>query len=364
MSGFGEGADSPESENPESTARRAFIATLVAGAVIVGGLALWKIRVVVALLLFAVTIAAAMRPGVEALARHRVPRAIGVLLHYAALLALFALFLSFVVPRLTTEVQAALDSARSAHTHAKAGDGVKAKLLDQIQTQLNNLPSGKKLIHPALSLGEKAFKIVIGIFFTFAAAAYWLFERDRTVDLVASLFARPRRKKLRDTWTLIEQKLGAFVRGQLILIAFVSTLASAALLLIGEPYALLIGIGTGFLEIIPVVGPLIAIALAVGAGLTISWHIAALAGAALLGIRLLEDYVVTPRILGGAVGLSPLVVLVSVLATDLLLGGFYVLLAIPLASLLATIVDVAVRDIEPSEVDVPTVLFPAKESET
>jgi predicted PurR-regulated permease PerM len=351
-----------EAESRESTARRACITTLVAGAVIVGGLALWKLRLLVALLLFAITIAAAMRPGVEALARHRIPRPVGVLLHYLALLALFSLFLAFVVPRLTTEIQGALQSAQSAH--AVAGGGVKARLLDAVQRWLHHLPSGRALVHPALSASERAFKIAIGIFFTFAAAAYWLFERDKAVDLVASLIARPRRKKLRDTWTLIEQKLGAFVRGELILIAFVSTVVSIALVVIGEPYAVLIGIGSGFLEIVPVVGPLVAVGLAVGAGLTVSWHIAALAGGALLAVRLVEDYVVSPRILGGAVGLSPLVVLISVVATDLLLGGFYVLLAIPLASLIATIIDVTVRDIEPTEVEIPTVLFPAQETET
>ncbi len=346
----------------KSTAERAFITTIVAGAVIVSGLALWKLRLVVALLLFAITIAAAMRPGVDTLARHHIPRALGVLLHYLALLVLVGLFLSFVVPQLSTEVQAALHAHPSARTGP--GGGVEQKALDAAEKWLHHLPSGSKLIHPAFSAGETALEVVVGIFFTFASAAYWIFERDEAVDLVASMVARPRRKKLRDTWTLIEQKLGAYVRGTLILIVFVSTVVSVALLLLGEPYAILIGIASGILEIVPVVGPLIAFALAVGAGLTVSWHLAAIAGAVLLAIRFTEDYLVSPRVLGGAVGLSPLVVLISVLGTSLLLGGFYVFLAIPLASLVATVVDVVVRGVEPSEVDVPPVLFPTKDPPT
>jgi predicted PurR-regulated permease PerM len=51
-----------------------------------------------------------------------------------------------------------------------------------------------------------------------------------------------------------------------------------------------------------------------------------------LVVRLAEDYVVIPRVLGDAVGLSPLLVLVSVSATALLFGEFAVLLAIPLAT--------------------------------
>jgi predicted PurR-regulated permease PerM len=81
-------------------------------------------------------------------------------------------------------------------------------------------------------------------------------------------------------------------------------------------------------------------------------------------VRLLEDYLIVPRVLGDAVGLSPLLVLVSVTAIGILFGGFAVILAVPIAAVLATIVDVVVRDRDPAEEDVPTVLFPAKEAES
>lgn len=68
--------------------------------------------------------------------------------------------------------------------------------------------------------------------------------------------------------------------------------------------------------------------------------------------------------LGDAVGLSPLVVLVSIAASVLLFGELAVLLAIPLAAVLATLFDVIVRDKDPAEEDVPTVLFPAQDAET
>ena len=83
----------------------------------------------------------------------------------------------------------------------------------------------------------------------------------------------------------------------------------------------------------------------------------------LFGVRMLEDYVVVPKVLGHAVGLSPLVVLVSVTALGLLLGGIYVLLAVPIAAVLVTLVDVIVRDKDPAEEEVPTLLFPAKDAE-
>ena len=363
MARYEQPADGPEQAGPqqESTAHKAFVSTLVAVLVIVGTLALWKVRVLVALLFVAATIAAAMRPGVEWLARYRVPRLVGVLLHYLVVVGLVALFLSFVVPHLISEVQAALNSANSGKSHA--GEGFKGKVLDAIGKRLNHLPSASKLIHPALSYGETAVTAFVAVLFTFAAAAYWIFERDATVDLVAGLVARPKRKKLRDTWELIDLKLGAFVRGQVLLIFIVGTTVSTGFYLIGEPYWLLLGITIALLEIVPVIGPLVGIVLAVGAGLTVSWHTAVWAGVVLLAVRFSQDYVINPRVLGGIVGLSPLIVLISVSLTDLLFGGFYVLLAVPLASLAVTLIDVWIMGVEPGEQEVPTVLFPAKDSE-
>lgn len=349
------------------TARRAAVTTLVVVGIVVTTLALWKVRIVIALLLLGFTIAAAMRPGVEWLAARRVPRGLGVLVHYVAVGALIALCLWLFVPRALTQVEQAIGSVPTSASElqdaASNSTGIKHELLVGLQKRLEKLPSGTVLIHPAWTVTTKAFEILIGIFFVFAVAAYWIFERERTVDLVASLVPRPKRRTLRDTWLLIDRKLGAFVRGQLVLIVFVAALLSLAFWLDGLPYWLLIGCFAGVVEIVPVIGPLAAGALAVGVGLTVDWQVALGAGIAVLALRQLEDYIVVPRVLGHAVGLSPLVVLVSVTTIGLLLGGFYVLLAIPIASLLATLVDVVLRDKDPAAEDVPPVLFPAKDAE-
>ena len=344
------------------TARRVFLITVVVGSVVVGALVLWKLRLLLALLFIAITIASAMRPGVEALARRGVPRSIGVALHYFAFLGLLALLLSFVVPDLVTQVQAAIDHAQI--HKGQAGSGLKEKLLNSLDQHLRHLPKASRLIHPALSFGEQAVAILVGILFVFAAAAYWLFERDRAIDLVTSFLPRPRRKTVRDTWELIDLKLGAFMRGQLLMIACVSTVVSAAFWLVGEPYWLLLGIAVGIVEIIPVVGPLLGLLLAVGAGLTVNWQTAASAAGVLVAIRVFQDYVVNPRVMGNVVGLSPLVVMVSAIAVATLFGPFYVLLSVPIASLVVTIIDVAARGVDPAEAEVPTVIFSANDPDT
>jgi predicted PurR-regulated permease PerM len=344
------------------TARHAAVAALVVIALVAGALALWKVRLVVALLFLAFTLAAAMRPGVESLHRRGVPRVIGVAVHYAALLGLVGLFLWLIVPQAIDQVQAALGENALGEA-AQRATGVKHDILAALDRQLRNLPSTSELFRPAVEYGRKAVEIIIGIFFTFAAAAYWMFERDRAVDLVCSLIARPRRKKVRDTWELVDAKLGAFVRGQLVLIVFVGVVLSACFWAIGLPYWLLVGSFAGLVEIVPVIGPLVAGMAAIGVGLTQSVHLAVLAGVIVFAVRLLEDYLVIPKVLGHSVGLSPLVVLVSVTTVGILLGGFAVILAIPIASLVATVIDVVVRNRNPAEEEVPSLRLTQRKTE-
>jgi predicted PurR-regulated permease PerM len=346
-------------------AKRIAVQTLVVIALVAVSLALWKIRLVVGLVFAAMIIAAAIRPGVDWLARLHVPRVVGVLAHYAALLGVIALGLSFAVPAALHQVDHALSpsgKAQIAHA-AKHSSGIKHQALTALQRRLRHLPKASHFYGPAVAAGKKAFEILIGVFFTFAAAAYWIFERDRTIDVVTGLLPRPRRKLVRDTWELIDLRLGAFVRGQLLLICLVGVVLSLVFWGIGEPYWILVGTFAGIVEVVPVIGPLSAGIVAVGVGFTASTHVAILAALCVLAVRLLEDYIVMPKVLGEAVGLSPLLVLVSVTSIGILFSGWAVLFAVPVAAVAVTLFDVVLRDVDPAEEDVPAVIFSPKEGE-
>jgi len=347
------------------TARRAFVTTLVALAVIVGALALWKVKIVLALVFLGLILAAAMRPGVDWLAERKVPRPLGVALHYLVIAAALALMLWLVVPRAIDQVDQALGgvptSQQELNQKAKHSSGIKHEFFVGLQKRLNKLPSAGNVVHGAVTVGTKAVEVLVGIFFIFATAAYWIFERERAIGLVTSMMARKHRKTVHDTWELIDAKLGAFVRGQLLLVTFVATLLSVSFWAIGLPFWLLLGVFAGIVEVIPVIGPLLAGAVAVAVGLTVSWHLALFAGLVVLVVRQIEDYVVIPRVMGHVTGLSPMLVLVSVSCVGLLLGPFYVLIATPVVATIVTLLDVIVRDKDPAEEEVPTVLFP-KES--
>jgi predicted PurR-regulated permease PerM len=334
--------------------------------VVVCALALWKVKVVLALVFLGLILASALRPGVDRLAEHKIPRPLGVAIHYLAIVGALALLLWLVVPRAIDQVDQALGGVPTSQQEltqkAKHSTGIKHQFFVGLQKRLRKLPSAGSVVHGAVTAGTKAIEVLVGIFFIFATAAYWIFERERAIGLVTSFMARKHRRTVRDTWELIDAKLGAFVRGQLLLVTFVATVLSLSFWAIGLPFWLLLGVFAGLVEVIPVIGPLLAGAVAIGVGLTVSWHLGLAAGIVVLVVRQIEDYVVIPRVMGHVTGLSPLLVLVSVSCVGLLLGPFYVLLATPLVATLVTLLDVIVRDKDPAEEEVPTVLFPKESS--
>src|SRR4051794_9202118 len=212
-------------------ARKAAVATLVVIGIVVLALAFWKLRVLFSLFFLGLVIAAAMRPGIEWLHERRVPRSVGLAIHYLALAGVVALLLWLVVPRAVTQVSDALGgslptSQTELNRATKNSTGVKHTILRALQKRLQKLPSAGSAFNASIGVTKAAFEVLIGIFFTFAVAAYWIFERDRARGLLLSLVDHERRKTIRDTWDLIDAKLGAFVRGQLVLIAFVGTVLS------------------------------------------------------------------------------------------------------------------------------------------
>jgi predicted PurR-regulated permease PerM len=349
------------------TARKAAVAALVVVGVVVLALALWKLKLVIALLFAGFIVSAAMRPGIEAMYRRGIPRPVGLTLHYVVFAGLLALTLWLAVPRALDQVTAAINNLpqtrREIGNEAQQSSGIKQEILQSLQRRLKEVPSGGKVFETARTVGMTAFEIAIGIFFMFAVAGYWIFERERAMKVVTELLPRPKRKVVRDTWLLIDLKLGAYVRGMALIVVIVATTLSILFWAIGLPYWLLIGCFAGLVEIIPVVGPIAAGALAIGVGMTESVHLAVLALIVVVGVRLAQDYFVNPRVMGSAVGMSPLVVLFSASAVVFLFGGFAVLLSVPLAAVVVTLVDVVVRNKNPAEEETPTVLFAAKEAE-
>jgi predicted PurR-regulated permease PerM len=309
-----------------------------------------------------------MRPGVDALKRCGVPRPAGVGLHYVALLALVGGLLWIAVPKALDQVDRALGGVPTKpadlNEEVRESDGLEHDALVALQKWLRGVNSHREeLVGPAVQIGTTVVQAAIGIFFVLAVAAYWIFERNRTIAAVSALVPVAKRERLRRTWTLIDLKLGAYVRGQGVLMLVVGAAYALGLWAVDMPYWLLLAALGGLLEVVPVIGPLATGVAVAAVGITAGWQTALVGVGVVLVVQMLENYVIVPRLLGGAVGLSPLVVLVAVTGIGAVLGGFAVLFAVPIAAVVATVVDVVFFDRDPGDQEVPTVLFPQKDAE-
>jgi len=334
------------SKDPMRIAARA---TVGAVAVVVLTLGLWRLRDILILLLLALTLAASLRPGVSALRRRKVPEPIAIFVFFALALGVLALFFWLAVPPALHQVEQAL-----AHpVHTGSAHGVRHDVLAWVQRQLRNLPSGAAVLHPVATYGKKATEVVAGAFFTLAATWYCISERDQLIDLFTSLAPEEKRERARRTLVAIDERLGAYVRLIFMMVAAVAVVLSTGFYLVGLHYWLLVGGFVSMLEVIPVVGPLIGVLLVAVVGLSQSVHVMVLALVVVIAVRQIQDYVVNPHVMGGSVGLSPLTTLVTVAAVGVLFGPFAVILAIPVTSTVATLIDVLVLGHEPPETSGP-----------
>jgi predicted PurR-regulated permease PerM len=316
-------------------------ATAAAIAVIALAFGVWQVRSVVILLLLALTLAAAIRPGVEWLRGHRVPESLAILLHFAVVGGALAILVWLAVPPALHQIGDALAGAQTGHA-AGARDGV----LTWVQAQLRQLPTGAELIHPVATYGHKAGEAVVAVFFTLAATWYCVSERDAILRLLTALAPEGRREQTRATFLAIDRRLGAYTRLRFLMVFAVGAILSAGFYVIGLDYWLLVGAFVGLIEIVPIIGPLLGSILVLAVGLPQSLHVAGLSLLWLVVVREFQSYVVNPHI-GRSVGLSPLVTLLSVAVVGVLFGGLAVILAVPFTSAVATLIDVLVLGHEP-----------------
>jgi predicted PurR-regulated permease PerM len=155
-------------------ARKAAVATLVVVGIVALALAVWKLRVLLSLFVLGLVIAAAMRPGIEWLHERRVPRSVGLAIHYLALAGVIAVFL-WLVARAVTQVGDALGNVPTSTTElnraTKNSTGIKHEILRGVQKRLKKLPTASSAVHASIGATKEAFEVLIGIFFTFAVAA-------------------------------------------------------------------------------------------------------------------------------------------------------------------------------------------------
>jgi predicted PurR-regulated permease PerM len=284
----------------------------------------------------AVIVAAAILPAARLGERHGVPRGITVLAVFVVVAAVFALMGRLVWPALREQGRQFVEQLPRMIDNVKGWVGDLSYYIGQWGAELPT-PKGENLQSVAEALIANTFRVtagVVGALFGFLAivviAAYLVMDARRIGETLLSLLPpahRPLARRLADP---VLDRIGGYVRGQLVSSLFVGILIAIALSLLGVRYGLLIGALAAVFNIVPFVGATLAAILGVLSALNESVTLALVTLIVMTGAQTVEGKFLAPHFVGRATGLHPLAVLLALLAGAHLAGLIGALVAVPL----------------------------------
>ncbi len=289
--------------------------------------------------LFAVFFAYLVDPAVSRIQRWTKSRGAAIAIIYALIVILLATFFFFVGPKIGHETQKLTESLPSLLEKVSSGQiaqeiGLQRHVSAATTQQLSNFLASHRgnLLELAQKAGLRIAEVAQESWLLILVpilAAFFLHDARMFGQVVLSFFhSKPQREFMQGVISDLNQMLADFIRAQLTLAALSWVAYSSFLGATRVPYALMLGTAGGILEFIPVVGPLVAAALILSVALLTGshWLIVLIF---LIGWRLLQDYVITPRIMGKSMELHPLAAIFGVLAGGEIAGVLGVYLSIP-----------------------------------
>lgn len=305
-----------------------------------------KITWVIGLLIVATLIVYSISPLSGYLTRKGLPHTVSVLTVYLALLFSVLLFFYLLIPTLIVEMRTLarylatdyryiLPDIISQIDELLASENIHQALQDVAQ----NLPT--MLQQAVLTLTGVTGNIFSGlteVVIVLFLVYYLLRDLQPIKRGVIRLFPQPWRKEATHVLKIIDLKVGAYLRGNILRCALVGLITGIVLKIVGMPFALMLGILAGLLNIIVYVGPYLAGIPAVLLALAPDTPHFLLIVLIYVFVQALDGFLLVPLLLGKAVDLRPFSVIVSLLIGGTLLGFIGIILAIPVAATLKVII--------------------------
>lgn len=324
---------------PTETSRRSGLTPFSLLLVLIVAYLLIKIQLVLVLVLLALLFATIIERPVNMLERRRIPRGLSILAVYVAIIGTIALATMLISPmiqeeadRFQAEAPAQLTELRDDWLRSRNGllSGPGADALTRAIEELDDpsAPPEKLTIGIVAGIGGG----VVGLLTVLVMAFYYLMEKAFIRHIVLMQISLPKRERVARVWDDVEAQVGRWLRGQLTLCFIIGTASLIGYGSMGIRFWPLLGLWAGLTEAIPIVGPWLGGIPAFIIAMTQSWDKALMVAVFAILLQLTENTVLVPRVMKGAVGLSPLTVFVAILAGTQYLNVAGALLAIPVAA--------------------------------
>lgn len=296
--------------------------------VLVLGWFLLAIKEIILILFLAFILMSALRPSIEVLERFRIPRLLAIFIIYFLIIFSLVILGGAVIPSLFWQTVRFW-----------------GKLPEIINKILPSIPFNFDFLSQELtSISGNILLLTLGFFSNFIAVLtimvltfYLLMERKNLEEAIKSLLGEAEGEKIiKMTWK-IEEKLGSWLRGQLLFMLIIGSFSYVGLSILKVDYALPLAITVGLFEIVPLIGSILASIPAILVALTVSPTLALAVLALYFIIHQTEGNFIVPVVMKKAVGLSPIVTLVALMIGAKLAGISGALLAIPTVVVLQVI---------------------------
>jgi predicted PurR-regulated permease PerM len=298
-------------------------------------------------LVFGLLIAVLLLPLCSKLEKLRVPRIIAIFICLLVAILVVGLVIFFIGSQLVRFADSfpALEKSLTSHLNSlhqwlESSFGISTqKQIAWTNTKLTELyaSSGAYITSTVSALTN--ILVLVGLLPVYIFL--FLYYRRLLVEFVVRVFARQDSRRVRGILGEVREVMHSYITGLLIEATIVAVLNSIGLLIIGLDYAILIGVIAALLNVVPYVGGLVAILLAVVMGFVTSDNALypLLVTGVLLVVQFIDNNILVPRIVAGIVSLNALVSVVAVLIGAALCGVAGMFLAIPLTAILKIIFD-------------------------
>ncbi len=225
-----------------------------------------------------------------------------------------------------------------------AADNLLTEALTKFQNQVKEF--SVQVLQSAWSVGMAGIEFVSLVVVTPVVAFYLLLDWDRMIARIDDLLPREHAPTIRRLASDVDRVLDGFVHGQLSVCLILGAFYAVALMFIGLPFGLLIGIFAGLISFIPFVGSILGGLLSIGIAAFHFWGdpiwIVAVAAVFVIG-QVVEGNYLTPKLVGGSVGLHPVWLMFALSAFGGLFGFTGLLIAVPVAAVIGVFVHFAIE---------------------
>ncbi len=300
---------------------------------------LWVIKDIILLLFIALLLAGVMYPFVRFMAAHRIPKGVSVFLFYFLLLGFLTASFVLLIPAIAKEMgMLAGTYSQSFQWLGNLKDGLqgmsdKYPLVQNLQSSIGGLQEylGQS-VQGVLGYLTTLFGGLAGLVVVLVLSFYLIVEESAVKTLFRNLIPTTYQELAADIIWQVINRLGDWLRGQLILGLIIGVLYFIAFAVIKVPYPVLLAIFGGLLEFIPYVGPFIAAVPALILAASVSPFVLVLTLISIVVIQQLENNLVVPKIMQRTVGINPIISILAAMIGAQTFGVVGALFAIPVAT--------------------------------